>query len=504
MRLSHSLVLAHMLLRFFGRRVLRVGVLRSTAVRVVAAILVVAILVTCSVAAYAFLRPVAGEDRTWQLLFQVATVSALLWVQIGFLVVKTLFLNAGGLLEITYHLPLTNRERAAAFMVYEAVMCSIVAGAGFFAISVAAVALLGPAVVPRLLESIVFPVLLGYLVLTALYLVLARLCRALGLRRIENVALILVLFALLLAYTTRLPLLTTQATSFYLDGEERFVAVAVLPWISAHAGTWVMLLVAFTVAAALVVLNLALTPNQPTRTSRFVNLRPGPLGRFVDPYGWFLLRSTQTGLAASVAWALFAYLLITSRANPLWALCVASMGGLYQFAATAPLRTLPGRRRSAWGIYAALLRAQAVLLCACFVPAVLIVIATGAADARGIVFAVLGAAGGAVLAVCIGIVFPAENDNPFSVFIGLTLTGAMIAVIGIALGVLQLPKAAVAGCLVAAMALFVWYSVEGIRASESRRRHEEGTVGREQRRRSRDSDSGAGSGSAAVPHVHHA
>lgn len=399
-------------------------------------------------------------------------------------------------------------------MIYEAFMCAAVAGAGFFAVCVAAVGLVGPSAVPRILEAVALPVVLAYLALTAMYLLLARLCAAMRLERIANVVLVLVLFGVLLAYTTQLPALTRRATTSYMTltshsaaadstpAGEGFTAVTALPWFSFHYGWGVMVALAVACAMALVALDLWLTPNQPTPSSRFVNLRLGAGRHRVDPYSAFVLRSTQTWLAACVAWALFAYLALATRINPLWALCVASMSGLYQFAATAVLRTLPGRRPGAWQIYAALLRSQCLLLAAFLIPGAVAAWLAGSADLVGIGQAALGCLAGAVITVGIGIVFPAENDNPFSVFIGLALTFALLALVGVALGMLHLPRPSVLAALVCATALFAWYSVEGIRVTESRRRHEEGSVGREQRRRGGDHHPGTGRWNDLAPHVH--
>ncbi len=105
MRLRSSLVLARMLLRFFLRRVSRMGVLRSTPVKVLALAMVATILVTGAIAAYFFLEPMTSEAKVWGLLFEMSTVSVVLWVQIAFLLVKILFLNAAGMLELSFSCP---------------------------------------------------------------------------------------------------------------------------------------------------------------------------------------------------------------------------------------------------------------------------------------------------------------------------------------------------------------------------------------------------------------
>jgi len=503
MRLSHVGALARMLLVFFTRRILHVGILRSKPMRVLVLGAVALMLVAGGAAAYAFLRPMTGDDRVWGLLFDLATVSVVLWVQIAFLLVRVLFLNAEGMLELSFHLPLTNRERAAAFLLYEATMVAVVSGAGFGSLLCASLLLLGPAAVPGVLQSIVFPLVVTYLALTVVHLALGRLLALLGLRRIGQVVSLLAMFGLLLAYAAQLPALTSDATEPYLTGERRFVWVAFLSSIASELGTFTMVGVFAGVAIALAVLALRLTPNQYVRHSRYVNVPTGRrLGRLVTPYDLCLVRSSQTWLSASMAVAVFVRLLLEPTVNPMWALAILTMGGLYQYAATEPLRVLALVRAPAWRILARLIRAQLVLVAAFWVPALAVVLLVDREAAPRSALAGAGTVAGILLATCIGIVFPAENDNPFSVFVGLSVTVCVLGVVGVALGVLQLPPGVVIAAAGIAIVLLVWYSIQGIELNESRRRHEEITHAGQRNRRSRNSHPGGGRRSAAVSHVH--
>ena len=126
MRLSRSLVLARMLLRYVGRRVLRAGVLASRPVRLTVAAALVVLLAAAVAGAVAFLEPLTEEPEAWDLLLDVTSVSTVLWCLAAAVLVKTLFLNAEGMLTLTFALPVTNRERAAAFVLYEAAMSAAV------------------------------------------------------------------------------------------------------------------------------------------------------------------------------------------------------------------------------------------------------------------------------------------------------------------------------------------------------------------------------------------
>ena len=491
MRLMHSLALARMLLLFFRRRVLRLGVLRSVPVRISVLVGAVVLLVTCSAAAYFFLKPLTSDGASWRLIFDVATVSLILWVQVAFLFVKVLFVNAEGILELSFQLPLTNRERSAAFMIYEASMTGVLVAAGAISLAITSVLVLGPAAIPRLLESFIFPVVLAYLSLSVIYLLLRRLFALLRLQAIEHLLLILAMFGLLVLYSSRMTGLVTQLSRGYLTGADNFLWPTTLAWASRHIGSLAALGAAVLVAAVLIVLALWLTPNQHVHHSHYFNLPLGNwLRRVLGPYGLCLVRSSQTVLSAWTALILFAYLLVHPVANPMWSFAVLSVGGLYQFATTQPLRTLVVSASDPWRVYGQLLKAQLILLTLFVGPAlVLLGVLVPQAFAQS-PLALLGCVGGAILTICIGIVFPAEKDNPFSVFIGLSVTCVVLALAAIGLGMLQLPRTAVIGCVAGASALFVWYAVQGIRTSESRRHNAQGHVGTEFRTRSCIADRG--------------
>ncbi|MEU2873344.1 hypothetical protein ABZ769_29785 [Streptomyces olivoreticuli] len=502
-RLRQSAVLARMLLVFFRRRVLRAGALKSAPVRVFVTVAAVLLLAAMCTASYFFLRPLADESAVWRLLFDTSTVSLVLWVQIAFLLVKVLFINAEGMLRLSFQLPVTNRERSTAFLMYEAAMTATVAAIGLVSLAVSALILLGPSAAGYITASIVLPTALTYLALSALYQLLTRLWMLTGLSRMAGVLNVLALFAVLAYYTAQMTPMIQDLSGAYLSKRTTYTWVTSVSWAWNEHGPWTALAAATALSAVLVALVFALAPNQHVRQSRYLKL-PGSvrLRGVLEPYDWCLLRSAQTVAAAAMALALFAYLLLAQPSvNPLWGLATLSFGGLYQFTATQQLRVLPGAREPAWRVYVRLIRAQLVLLAVFAVPALAITVAIHPGRLLSGGVALASCLGGAVMTTCISIVFPAEKDNPFSVFLGLSVVIVVAGVSVIGLGLLSLPPWAVVGCLAGAAVAFVWYAVQGIHTSESRRRNVQGTVGSEVRHRGRAADAGHRSGGPAQPHV---
>ncbi|MFG2194425.1 hypothetical protein [Streptomyces sp. NPDC048639] len=502
-RLRHSAVLARMLLVFFRRRVLRVGVLKSAPVRVFVTVAAVLLLGVMCTASYFFLRPLADEAAVWRLLFDTSTVSLLLWVQIAFLLVKVLFINAEGMLQLSYQLPVTNRERSAAFLMYEAAMTAVVAAAGLVSLSVSALVILGPSAAGYITASIVLPVVLTHLALSVLYQLLTRLWMLMRLSRMAGILNVLALFAVLAYYSAQMTPMIQDISGAYLSKRTEYTWVTSVSWAWNEQGPWLTLAAVAALSAVLVALVFTLAPNQHVRQSRYLKL-PGSvrLRGVLGPYDWCLLRSAQTVAAAAMALAVFVYLLLAKPSvNPLWGLAALSFGGLYQFTATQQLRVLPGAQETAWRVYLRLIRAQLVLLAVFAVPALAITVAIHPGGFLSSAVALASCLGGAVMTTCISIVFPAEKDNPFSVFLGLSVVIIVMGLSVIGLGLLSLPPWAVIGCLAGAAVAFVWYAVQGIHTSEARRRNVQGTVGSEVRHRGRSADAGHRSGDPAHPHV---
>lgn len=502
MRLGHALVLARMLLVFFVRKVLAVGALRSPVVRLLLAAGAVLLAVVCTGAAFLFLRPLAADRQVWELVLETTTVSALLWTQCAFLFVKVLFLNSEGLLELSFHLPLTGRERAVALLVYEGVMVLVVASAGLFSITVATLLVLGPSSLPLLLETIVVPVLVTYGVLSVLHLLVVRAVTRTRARRVAHLIGILAAFALMLVYARQLPGLVRDVSRRYLEHDASFHPVTAPGWLADRFGTPAFVLAAAFVVAMLAIAVIGLTPQQYVRPSHYLKLWPGASARAVlTAYDRCLLRSSQTWLAGLAAGGVLLTLCLHPTVNPLWALSLLPMGGMYQFAATEPLRSSGLDRSTPWRIYLRLLRAQLILVAGGVAAASVVVLALAPGSLPGAGPALGGSVFAVVSTTFIGVMFPAEHDNPFSVFIGISSTAMVGFVLGAALGILRLDQVVLVAALLALTAVIASYTVIGIRLNQHRSRHEKVTDRPQQPGGRLAAHRRRGSGHLALPHV---
>ncbi|GAA1689777.1 hypothetical protein GCM10009830_41720 [Glycomyces endophyticus] len=474
LRVRQSRYLAALLLLFFRRRVLRSGAFRSRTVRAGAAVLAALLFAVLCAAAYLFLEPLALTPELWELMFAISTVSLVLWVMGAFLVIKVLFINAADMLELSYQLPVTNRERGLAFLMYEAAITGVVVALGFSALAVTSLALMGLAAVPYLLTAFAVPALVVYLGLGVLHHLLVRLWTLLRLGGIAGLLSVIVLFLLLVWYSTTMNATIVAITDGYYDRTGAF------HWQTAVASMWdrspaVALAVSAVAVAALTAANLFLTPSQYVRQSRFLAVFTGRYaGRVLHPYDYCLVRNSQTAVAAVIAVLLFAYLLLAGNGlNPMWSLVALSTAGLYHYAGTEPLRRLPSATRSAAVVYLRLCKGQALLLVAFAVPQFLIGAFVDPVAMADSATPVLSAFAGIVLTVWISVVFPSEKNNPFSVLLGIACAAVMFGLIAIGLGMLHLPAPLTQAVLAACALVVAAHSIVEIHANESKRRNRE-------------------------------
>lgn len=476
MRITHALAVTRMLLVFFARRVLNVGALRLRSVRFAVVAAAAVLLVALTAVARQFLLPYSADPEVWHLLFATSTVSLVLWVMVAFLFVKVLFLSSAGVLELTFQLPLTNKERSVAFLIFEAVITLGVALTTAVPVMTSAVLLTGPSALGQILTSTLAPIVVVYLALSLCHVAVMRALSAMRTRPVADLLALLGVFGLVVLYSSQLTGLMWQMA----DPAASSVAwPTAIDWLAQRAGLPLAMGAVLVVCAFLLVATVSIMPNRHVPTAKYLDIRlPRRVGGLLTAYDWCLLRSQHTFTGSVVGLALYGYLLAGTELNPLWSLCTLTIGGLYLFSATAPLRAMTGHRQPAWRIYVLTLRPQLLLIGALGVPATLVAAAMGRAD--GLLPVALGALISATLTTCIGIVVPSEKDNPLAAFVGLSITAVILTLITLGLGMLQLP---VPAGLLGATALFVVYAIEGVRHDEKRRRHEEGNAGHQRRRR---------------------
>ncbi|MFJ5955442.1 hypothetical protein ACIQC5_05715 [Paenarthrobacter sp. NPDC092416] len=472
MRRNSVILLFRLFWIFIVRRVLGRGLLSSAAVRTSALVLVVTAFAGFNLLSYVVLKQYLGGTGLFEPVLQVANASVPFWVLIAYTLIRVLFMKADELLKLSFNLPVTNKERTLAFSLFEA---SIVLGMTIFvfgAFSISTVLIEGLEYVPKVLASIWFPALSAYLLLSLGYYVLERVLMALRWARFRGLVVPMVLatgLALLFPHTNEQSALIAQS---FVDGKDYVTPVLVFAILEDTVGFWLSAVAFVTTTAVVIPVVVAFAPKAYVPLRRYFVVLPSRLAdRKLGAYVLVLFRSFETMVAVLfvVVYSLFAW--AQHIVLPPFALLLVTFQGVYAYANSEPLRRSslhPGRTMTN---YLCIVGSQGILLLTLAIPVVTISLVQGIAwDAC------LPVAGFCVsnilISTLVGIAFPPEKGNPFTVLIGVLLTVVVIMIVALGLNVFNLEPTMSAVVYTALSILVVFYSILGMKRMERISRHE--------------------------------
>lgn len=472
MRLKSIILLFQLFWLFIMRRVLGRGLLATPISRVSALVFVIAAFAGFSVMSYVIIRQYFGGTGLLEPVLQVANVSVGFWSLIAYTLIRVLFMKADELLGLSFNLPVTNKERTLAFALFESSIVFLMTVFVFGAFSISTVLVEGLAYIPKVLASIWFPALSTYLLLSLGYYLLERALLAFRISRLRGLIVPLVLalgLAVVFPYTNEQ---STQIAESYVDGRDYSSPALFYSKLQEDIGLWCSLLVLLASSAAIIPAVMAAAPANYVPVRRFFALLPSQLARYrFGTYMLVLFRSFETMVAVSfiAVYSIFAW--IQHLALPPYALILITFQGIYAYSNSEPLRRMavnPGRTLAN---YVCLAGSQGVLLIAVAIPVGAISAAQGVAweaslPVAGFCFSNI------LISTLIGIAFPPEKGNPFTVLVGMVLTVIVVMIVMLGLNIFNfIPTVNVA--ILAAMNLLVaFYSILGMQRMERVARHE--------------------------------
>ncbi|WP_422933940.1 hypothetical protein [Sinomonas sp. P47F7] len=471
MRAVNVFILARLFFRYFVRKALSTGVLRTRLARVLLGVGVLGGIVLLSAVATAAFREMLPGRRELFLVLQISTASVVFWTFISFVFVKVLFMKSDTLVRYTLLLPVSHRERSAALALYEFVMVGATVGGLFLPIAVASLVRLGPHAVEGLLTGIVMTAASGYLVLAVVYNVVARALEAFGGSRLTHIVSLSLMASMALWYNGTSIDLIRQMSTDYLRGRIEFHVVNLFPYLHERM-SWLAAVSAFLALIAVTVTLAAVT--SPTRfplRRRFVGTAVPLRGTRLWPTVTALVRRSEWWVSVAVAYVLAAMLWLAGNTGFVYAAMIPVSQGIYVYAATNPLRLMPGYARSAGSEVWHMLAGQTIATAVPAVPIVLLAMARP--DAWGSVrLLAMALVSSVILTTLIALVFVAENDSPLVVFTGYAVCFVAFASIAVMVGVLQIPGPWLWIGAACSQVLAVAYSVVGMKHLMRRRRHE--------------------------------
>ncbi|MGN6405638.1 hypothetical protein [Sinomonas sp.] len=476
MSITRILIVAKLFFRYFTRKALSVGVLRSRLARSLLGLSAVAgVTLLSAVAASVFREMIPGKGELL-LVMQVSTAGVVFWTFIAFIFVKILFVKSDQLVRYTLLLPVSHRERSAALRLYEFSMVGLSVGVLFLPIAIASLIRLGADAIPAMLTGIFMTAVSAYLLLSVLHNLVALALEAFGGSRLVHTVTLSLMAAATLWYNGASWTLIRDITGDYLQGGVGFHLVNLFPFLGERVG-WPLATAAFlALAAVLTVLAACTSPRTFPLPRRFVRVPVPFAGRSLWPIVAALTRRSEWWIAVGVAYVGAIMLWLDGGAAFVYSALILLSQGVYVHAAASRLRLMPGYRRSAGKEVAHMLSGQAIVVAVCALPIFLLAAVRPGAlgELRPVGLALVS---GVILTTLIAIVFVAENDSPLVVFTGYAICIGTLVSVGAMVGLLQVPGPwlwCAAGC---AQVLAIVYSVAGMKQIMRRKRHEAAVPG---------------------------
>lgn len=270
MRIRQTLVVTKLLARFFWRRVLSVGILRSRFARFAIGAFALLSMLGLTAIATLYLQDLLADIAIVQLIFQFASVSVAFWTIVAFIFVKILFMKSHEFLRLTFQLPITNHERSAAMLLYEMTFASAVALVLFIPVSLAVIIQHGFPALMLVLGGVVFPALTLYPFLALTYNAIFRLAEVLRMVRLLQLIASVIFAVAVFFYNSQTTAIISQMSDDYLSEGEAFYPTATYITVLDKFGPLAMMALFLACAAVLVTLALWSAPRVPPIIRQFV------------------------------------------------------------------------------------------------------------------------------------------------------------------------------------------------------------------------------------------
>lgn len=200
MRYSKVNEMVQLLFLFFRRNVLHVGLLKSKMFRLFMCAVVLGVISFLSFELFYFFKSVNSNISQTRVVLDAYSCSVFMWTFLVFLFVKMLFMKKGSLVGFTMQMPVTNKEKNLAVLVFEILIALALVFILSSSMIIALICRNGVFFLTRMCCNILFTCVTEYFLFELAYLILGWICSWLGLGKVKNVINICILSLLLICF----------------------------------------------------------------------------------------------------------------------------------------------------------------------------------------------------------------------------------------------------------------------------------------------------------------
>mgnify|MGYP000851481613 CR=1 FL=1 len=408
---------------FLWRRVFTWGILQDPVGRWALAIIFIVYFIFSNIVSYSLFSGGNTNKDVGSAVIDIYGINSILAVLLIYIIIKTLFSRAGALYEMTYNFPMSSKERSLAFIIFEILALSILI---FFAIGSSMTPLLlvyGQNTVRRGITSILLPMIIIYTVVLLLNAVINRILQTV---RLENLSIIIqnsFLLAIVFWYNSNLFQSLQITLREDVEGKAPTFPTLIFTKIDIHAGALGVISFFLFLVIGLFILVFSIAPSMYISSNENLKTPIPFIGYRIMPYLAQYYRNVDTWLAFIGTAFIYVILINSQIFNPLVSIEPVAFLGVYAYSSTRTIRAFNTWERRGWVLYLYMLIPQLIFILALSFPAFIYdLLSEDRTDGIYVIGALIFTS---LITNFIGILFPPEKNNPFSVIIG------MIALLGV-------------------------------------------------------------------------
>lgn len=419
--------LCGVIITFFRRKVMGLGVLRYRMFRILFLLLLLSVIGVMTVLACQLWESTGSTVEQTTIVLDVYALTGMMWTFCCFLFIKILFLKTPSFLSFTCQFPVTKREIRAALLVFELLIALMVILVVSAPIVLSLLYQYGLSFFQRILYNILFMSTTLYLILDFIYVLMEYILQRFRITKLRGVVMLCIHTVLLIiCYVWGFNQVTESLLWGYVENAGTS-PILMFAFLSEKFGV-LAAVVAYILGVVMQTIMIISVPVETEgHTNRYLKLgkksanHMGMLpsyircvSRDVDSYNYIIL-----------AYFIFALFTMVGDKNSIYAVVILSLNGMYLYFHTEGVRFLQLQKHySVIQDYCSLLAAQVFHVVVFSLPTMAVYLLVFR-DLMECFIVCMTMCFSSVVMICVGILFPTKKDNPFSAILGI---GSLILV----------------------------------------------------------------------------
>lgn len=460
--------LVQLYLLFFKRKVLSVGILKEKIFKYIISFLFILLIFIFTLLFYEFLDSINSDKAQMNFLIRTYSMTVFVWTCVCFLFLKVLFLKSSSFLKLTYQLPVTNNERNISLLVFELLISLLCIFTISFSFTTSIFLKYSCNYLFEIICNIFFVSITVHIILQLVYSILLYIINYLKIHIAKSV-IVLGIFTLFLTYVYIS--YNTIIENIVLDyfGEIQYFNIILFFNYVLNQYGFLSSLLCFVLINILFIFIILHIPNdsyiEEKTYFKILNILDNSYKSFFV-YLLSFFRRVENYNYIVMTYFSYIYFTIFDFNNSIYLLTIPSIIGLYSYVQTDSIRYVSVKLKyNVKSDYFNLILGQFIFIVLSTLPLSIIEMILSYSFISGIknlIFAYSILFLSIITLTMIGILFPAEKENPFTPFIGMSIVFVIFLVLALSFLVLNLQNNTIT-IIIGLLYLYIIYcSIQGM------------------------------------------